>query len=129
MVYLLRLINIITGQSKIYKLLLIACGGAGGALLRWQSNNDFIVNLLGSGLLGFLFAFKQILLIKLFLGFGLCGSLTTFSGWIMHSVQLVFDGNIIKAIYSIFFPLVFGLILAIIGFTLGNRLKIIRHSQ
>ena len=59
---------------------LISIGAIPGALIRWQIDEMFLVNLIGCFLLGFFNSLAIAKRYKLTLGVGLCGSLTTFSG-------------------------------------------------
>ena len=69
---------------------LIGIGAIPGALLRWQIDQIFIVNLIGCFLLGFFNSLVISKRYKLILGVGLCGSMTTFSGWsfMLHSLLI-----------------------------------------
>ena len=71
---------------------LISLGAILGALLRWQINEIFIVNLIGCFLLGFFNSLDILKKYKLILCVGLCGSMTTFSGWSSHLYKLVNQG-------------------------------------
>tara|TARA_B100000700_G_C14786228_1_gene733664 strand:+ start:157 stop:519 length:363 start_codon:yes stop_codon:yes gene_type:complete len=118
----LHQLNIKINNKLFYKLLAIALGAFWGGVLRWQIKNYIIVNIIGSTLLGFLVPFKQLILIKALLGFGFCGALTTFSSWMMNSIDLAFQGLWLDAMWSIFCPLFLGLIFANLGFSLGKKL-------
>ena len=72
---------------------LISFGAIPGALLRWQIDEIFIVNLIGCFLLGFFNALVISKRYKLILGVGLCGSLTTFSGWSFKLHSLLNQGQ------------------------------------
>ena len=68
---------------------LISLGSISGALLRWQIDETFVVNIIGCFLLGF---FNSLLIekeSKLIIVVGLCGSMTTFSGWSFHLYNLL----------------------------------------
>ena len=68
---------------------LISLGSISGALMRWQIDETFVVNIIGCFLLGF---FKSLSIrqeYKLILVVGLCGSMTTFSGWSLHLYNLL----------------------------------------
>ncbi len=71
---------------------LIAIGAMPAAVLRWQIDEIFIVNILGCFILGFINALNISSRYKLIFGFGFCGSLTTFSGWIYQLYQLINQG-------------------------------------
>ena len=70
----------------------ISIGAIPAALLRWQIDETFIVNIVGCFLLGFINALKIPRRYKLIFGFGFCGSLTTFSGWSLQLYQLINQG-------------------------------------
>ena len=72
--------------------LLISIGAIPGALLRWQIDEMFIVNLIGCFLLGFFNSLDISKKYKLTLGVGLCGSMTTFSGWSLQLHNLLSQG-------------------------------------
>ena len=71
---------------------LISIGAIPGALVRWQINEIFIVNLIGCFLLGFFTSLNISKRYKLTLCVGLCGSMTTFSSWMFHLYKLLNQG-------------------------------------
>ena len=71
---------------------LISIGAIPGALFRWQIDEIFIVNLIGCFLLGFFNSLAIPNKYKLTLGVGLCGSMTTFSGWSFNLYDLLSQG-------------------------------------
>ena len=71
---------------------LISIGALPGALIRWQIDEMFIVNLVGCFLLGLFNSLSISKRYKLALGVGLCGSMTTFSGWSSHLHHLLRQG-------------------------------------
>ena len=66
---------------KKNKYFMISIGAIPGALIRWQIDDIFVVNLIGCFFLGFLNSSNIFKKYKLILGIGFCGSMTTFSGW------------------------------------------------
>ena len=68
---------------------LISLGAIPGALFRWQIDEIFIVNLIGCFLLGFFNSLDILKRYKLTFCVGLCGSMTTFSGWSSHLYDLL----------------------------------------
>ena len=116
--------------NREYKnLLFIAIGAVPGSLIRWQVNNDFLVNIIGAAVLGFLLGASCSRNFKLTLGVGFCGALTTFSGWMLDSAQLLISGLLLKAFSLIFYTLGLGLLAAVLGFWLGKKIKLLRHFQ
>ncbi|WP_269614251.1 fluoride efflux transporter FluC [Prochlorococcus marinus] len=71
---------------------LISLGAILGALFRWQINEIFIVNSIGSFLLGFFNSLDILKKYKLILCVGLCGSMTTFSGLSSYLYKLLNQG-------------------------------------
>ena len=71
---------------------LISLGAIPGALFRWQVDDIFIANLIGCFLLGFFNSLDTLKRYKLTLCVGLCGSMTTFSGWSSHLYKLLNQG-------------------------------------
>ena len=92
---------------------LISIGAIPGALLRWQIDQIFIVNLIGCFLLGLFNSLSISKKYKLILGFGFCGSMTTFSGWSYHLYKLINQG-----LYKLF--LFHSILIVVIGvFAIG----------
>ena len=101
--------------------LILSCGAIPGALIRWQLNNNLLVNIVGSAILGFLLAIQSSSNIKLFLAIGFCGSLTTFSGWILSCLNFLINGFIYKAIYNLMSAVLLGLFFVYMGFPILNQ--------
>ena len=93
-------------RFRLRELLLVALGAVPGAWLRWQCGvllgprlggvgvSDLLVNLAGSFLLGMLAGpVPQRSALLLFGGIGFCGSLTTFSGWLLEVLALLRGGS------------------------------------
>jgi|TARA_B100001113_G_scaffold45371_1_gene32105 CrcB protein len=76
----------------------ISIGAVPAAILRLQIDQIFIVNIIGCFLLGFINSLAISKRYKLILGFGFCGSLTTFSGWSFQLFKLINQG-----FYQLFF--------------------------
>ena len=94
---------------KKNKFFLISIGAVPGALLRWQIDDVFIVNIIGCFLLGMINSLPISSRYKLIFGFGFCGSLTTFSGWSFQLFQLISKG-----LYKLFF--LNSVLIVLIGF-------------
>ena len=122
-------------RFELRELLLVALGAIPGALLRWQSSvqlgpwlggsagADLLVNVLGSFVLGFLagpIPLRTGLL--LLLGIGFCGSLTTFSSWMLDVVKLLEGGQPLGALLLVLVSLVMGLAAAGGGLGLSRLL-------
>tara|TARA_B100000579_G_C22530131_1_gene710334 strand:- start:135 stop:479 length:345 start_codon:yes stop_codon:yes gene_type:complete len=98
--------------------LLISIGAFPAAIIRWQIDQIFIVNLIGCFLLGFINSSNLTKRYKLILGFGFCGSLTTFSGWSFKLFKLISQG-----LYKLFFlNSVLLVFLAVFAIFLGHLL-------
>ena len=61
--------------------------------MRWQLNNDLLVNFIGAGILGLLVGYRFKGTIKLLFGFGFCGALTTFSTYALDIVKYFSQGK------------------------------------
>ena len=105
-----------------YKLFMIALGAVPGAFIRWQVSNDFIVNIAGAMVLGFVVGLPFRRRRYLILSVGFCGALTTFSGWMLESAVLFLSGSFIQAFGLIIYTLVSGLIAAALGFFIGRHI-------
>lgn len=99
----------------MYGLVCVALGGAIGSALRYGAGLAFarlipsaeiggtlFVNVVGSGLLGFIMAWFLTLdsprtLLMLFLTTGLMGGFTTFSTFSRDAVQLLLEGSLLRA--------------------------------
>ena len=113
-------------RTELQELLLVAVGAVPGALLRWQfgvvfQDRDVLVNVLGSLILGLLLGLPYRPRIQLLVGIGFCGSLTTFSSWMVNSVDLIVSGQQLAAIGLIGMTLGLGLGGAALGLWIGRR--------
>ena len=114
-------------QLEVQELLLVGAGAVPGALLRWQlalnlGDQNLLVNVLGAGLLGFLAGLPAAPRRQLLLGIGFCGSLTTFSSWMLAAMQHLSAGDWAAALGLIGLTLGLGLGAAGLGFWCGRRL-------
>ena len=99
-----------------------------GAVLRWQlgeqlADQDLIANVAGALILGLLAGLPSRPRRQLLLGIGFCGSLTTFSSWMVNSLKLIAAGAWFAALGLIALTLGLGLGAAAIGFAGGRALK------
>ena len=122
--------------TELQELLLVAVGAVPGALLRWQfvvlfQDRDVLVNVLGSLILGLLLGLPYRPRIQLLVGIGFCGSLTTFSSWMVNSVDLIHSGQHLAALGLIGMTMGLGLGGAALGFWIGRSVDalLIRPSE
>ncbi len=123
-------------STELQELLLVAVGAVPGALLRWQfgvefHDRDVLVNVLGSLILGLLLGLPYRPRLQLLVGIGFCGSLTTFSSWMVNSVDLINSGALIAALGLIGMTLGLGLGGAALGLLIGRSISawIVRRSE
>ena len=114
--------------AELQELFLVALGAVPGALLRWQvalhgSDRHLLVNVLGAALLGLLAGLPAAPRRQLLIGIGFCGSLTTFSSWMLEAMQLISAGKIVEASGLIGMTLGLGVGAAALGFWVGKRLR------
>ena len=116
-------------KFELQELLLVALGAVPGALLRWQlslhlADQNLVANTLGSALLGFLAGLPAAPRRQLLLGVGFCGSLTTFSSWMLDAVRQLGVGEIKSAAGLIGLTLGLGLGAAALGFQWGRQIRL-----
>ena len=114
-------------RLELQELLLVALGAVPGALLRWQvalhlNDQNLLVNTLGAGLLGLLAGLPAAPRRQLLLGIGFCGSVTTFSSWMLAAMKQLSAGDWGAALGLIGLTLGLGLGAALIGRMVGNKL-------
>ena len=121
-----------TMAAETQRFLLVVAGSIPGALLRWQAavqlspylppgGSDVLVNGVGSWLLGWLVSrphSRQGL--RLLLGVGFCGSLTTFSSWMLVTESLQKQGLAMGLLW-LGLGLAVGLTMAWLGQLPGHR--------
>ena len=95
--------------------------------MRWQigfhlHDNDVIVNVLGAFLVGWLAGLPLRPRRQLFIGIGFCGSLTTFSSWMVNCVSFIAQGDWLAALGLIGLTLGLGLGAAALGVVVGRSL-------
>jgi CrcB protein len=116
---------------------LVAAGAIPGALLRWRLEMvtdqalpglrglveaDLLANLIGCLVFGALLA-QPPRRARLFLwgAIGFCGSLTTFSSWMLELTRALQHGRALPAISVLLVSLVGGLLLTTLGYELAQR--------
>ena len=114
--------------TELQELLLVAVGAVPGALLRWQfsvvlHDRDVLVNVFGSLILGLLLGLPYRPRLQLLAGIGFCGSLTTFSSWMVNSVDLIVSGESLAALGLIGMTLGLGLGGAALGLLIGRNIS------
>ena len=112
-------------RTELEELLLVAIGAAPGALLRWQvgvhlHDKDVFVNVLGALILGWMVGRRVPPCWQLLVGIGFCGSLTTFSSWMVNSVALIGQGDWASAFGLLALTLGLGVGGAAAGFGVGR---------
>mgnify|MGYP002701135261 CR=1 FL=1 len=115
-------------NAELQELLLVGLGAVPGALLRWQvslhwADRHVLVNVVGAALLGLLAGLPAAPRRQLLVGIGFCGSLTTFSSWMLDAMQLISTGQIADALGLIGLPLGLCVGAAALGYWRGQRLR------
>ncbi len=114
-------------RQELNELLLVALGAVPGAVMRWQvashwHDKDLFVNVLGAFILGWLVGLPLRPKRQLLIGIGFCGSLTTFSSWMVHCVRFTAQGDWLAALWLIGLTLGLGLGAAALGVLVGRSL-------
>jgi len=122
-------------RFELRELGLVAAGAVPGALLRWQAEvqlgpwlggaagANLLVNLVGSFVLGVLAGpIPRRTSLVLWLGIGFCGSLTTFSSWMLDTAGLFQAGHPGSALALVLGSLALGLLAAALGLACSRRL-------
>ena len=114
-------------RQELNELLLVALGAVPGAVMRWQvashlHDKDLFVNVLGAFILGWLVGLPLRPKRQLLIGIGFCGSLTTFSSWMVHCVGFIAQGDWLAALGLIGLTLGLGLGAAALGVWMGRAL-------
>ena len=116
-------------RRELQELILVSLGAVPGALLRWQvalhlDDRSVVVNVLGAALLGLLAGLPAAPRRQLLVGIGFCGSLTTFSSWMMDAMRLISAGRVIEASGLMGLTLGLGLGAAALGLCIGQRVRL-----
>jgi CrcB protein len=113
-------------NAELQELVLVALGAVPGALLRWQvslhwADRHVLVNVVGAALLGLLAGLPAAPRRQLLIGIGFCGSLTTFSSWMLEAMQLISAGQVFEAAGLIGLTLGLGVGAAALCFGIGRN--------
>ncbi|MDP6203578.1 MAG: CrcB family protein [Prochlorococcus sp.] len=108
--------------TQLIELVYVAFGAVPGALIRWQADNDLVVNVVGAAILGLLVGLPFRARRQLLLGVGFCGSLTTFSSWMVDCVVMIAMGAWLPVLRLIGLTLGLGLGAAGLGFWVGRQI-------
>ena len=119
--------NKLTLRQDLNELALVALGAVPGAVMRWQigshlHDNDVLVNVLGAFILGWLVGLPLRPRRQLLVGIGFCGSLTTFSSWMVNCVSFIAQGDWPAALGLMGLTLGLGLGAAALGVFVGRSL-------
>ena len=121
---------------RLLELILVAIGAVPGALIRWQAagvyfgdGDNVVVNVAGAFILGLLVGRGVDARWQLLVGTGFCGSLTTFSAWMVDCVVLMAAGQWPQAAGLLGITLGLGLGFGALGVLLGRLLRRPRPSQ
>ena len=114
-------------RQDLSELALVALGAVPGAVMRWQigshlHDNDVLVNVLGAFILGWLVGLPLRPKRQLLVGIGFCGSLTTFSSWMVDCVTFIAQGAWLAALGLIGLTLGLGVGAAGLGLLIGRAL-------
>ena len=107
----------------MFEFFLICAGSILGSLIRLQIDNIFFVNILGCLIFGFISNLQISRKIKLFFCFSFCGSLTTFSGWILDLLNILNKGLYILFFLRVSLFCVIGYFAMYLGHLISSNLK------
>ena len=102
---------------------LISIGAIPGALLRMEIDQIYIINIIGCFLLGLFNSIAISKKYKLILEVGLCGSMTTFSGWSLHLFKLQSQGLYKLFLFNLVSVVIVGVFAMGLGKILGKKLN------
>ncbi len=127
-------------RREIRDLGLVGAGAIPGALLRWKLETiahsmvegslrsvvgaDFLANMVGCLLIGLVIAQGPgRARLALAVGIGFCGSLTTFSSWMLELAKALRAGDGLGAVGVLLASLAGGVLLVFVGYALGQGLQ------
>ncbi len=110
-------------QSKVKNFFLISIGAIPAVIFRWKIDDIFIVNTIGCFLIGLFNSLAVDSKYKLIFCIGFCGSLTTFSGWILGVFQLISNGSYIQALFFFLLMVIMGFFAACLGHSLAKKIN------
>ena len=113
----------------MFEFFVISAGSILGSLIRWKMDNIFFVNILGCFIFGFINNLHVSKKIKLFLCFSFCGSLTTFSGWILDLLNILNKGLYLSFFLRVSLFLVIGYFAMYFGYSLSNNLRKLKNKK
>tara|TARA_Y100001947_G_scaffold67204_1_gene56777 strand:+ start:212 stop:559 length:348 start_codon:yes stop_codon:yes gene_type:complete len=102
---------------------IISIGSILGSLIRWKIDNIFFVNILGCFIFGFINNLQISKKFKLFFCFSFCGSLTTFSGWILDLFNIFNKRLYLLFLFKVILFLVIGYFALYLGYLISNNLN------
>ena len=113
----------------MFDFFLISAGSILGSLFRWKIDNIFFVNILGCLIFGFINNLQISRKMKLFFCFSFCGSLTTFSGWILDLLNILNKGLYLLFFLRVSLFLVIGYFAMYFGYSLSNNLRKLKNKK
>jgi len=102
---------------------IISIGSILGSLIRWKIDNIFFVNILGCFIFGFINNLQISKKFKLFCCFSFCGSLTSFSGWILDLFNIFNKRLYLLFFFRVILFLVIGYFAIYLGYLISNNLN------
>ena len=102
---------------------IISIGSILGSLIKWKIDNIFFVNILGCFIFGFINNLQISKKFKLFFCFSFCGSLTTFSGWILDLFNIFNKRLYLLFLFKVILFLVIGYFALYLGYLISNNLN------
>ena len=102
---------------------IISIGSILGSLIRWKIDNIFFVNILGCFIFGFINNLQISKKFKLFFCFSFCGSLTSFSGWILDLFNIFNKRLYLLFLFKVILFLMIGYFALYLGYLISNNLN------